>query len=254
MEQSVGLSRVDSFGEGEATMEAEPFSGVTVPLDVEAVAADAVEAGERGVELFAEILREAGSVALNEAIFGAVPLSQDIDGILELRRPDRGQDSGLQEVVDKGNCHYIVRGETTESDGGRVTVTCVVGPRGAIDESDFPASHWGARLAYNRIIAFIVTNKEWRERLFGFFDLGGDKQVLVGGPLSFSSALLFTQRNPSITFYAIESLRGSKKLTRQAQRWGLTNVRFLDATTDGPLPFDAIVCAFAFHRLAPTQR
>ncbi len=33
-------------------MQAEPFSGVTVPLDVEAVAADAVEAGEGGVELF----------------------------------------------------------------------------------------------------------------------------------------------------------------------------------------------------------
>ena len=118
---------------------------------------------------------------------------------------------------------------------------------------------WGARLAYNRIIAFIVTNKEWRERLFGSFDLGGDKQVLIVGPRSFSSALLFAQRNPSITFYAIEGLRGSKKSTRQAQQRGLTNVRFLDVTTDGPLPFDndtfdAIVCAFAFHRLAPTQK
>lgn len=119
--------------------------------------------------------------------------------------------------IGKGNCHDIVRGETTESDGGRVTVACVVGPRGAIDESDFPASHWGARLAYNRIIAFIVTNREWRERLFGSFDLGGDKQVLIVGPRSFSSALLFAQRNPSITFYAIEGLRGSKKSTRQAQ-------------------------------------
>ncbi len=35
-------------------MQAEPFSGVPVPLDVEAVAADPVEAGEGGVELFAE--------------------------------------------------------------------------------------------------------------------------------------------------------------------------------------------------------
>ena len=31
-------------------MEAEPFSGVTVPLDVEAIAANPVETGERGVE------------------------------------------------------------------------------------------------------------------------------------------------------------------------------------------------------------
>src|SRR5712691_4426723 len=82
-------------------MPAEPFSGVTVPLDIEAVAADPVEASEGGIELFAEILREAGAVALNEAILGAVPLSLDIDGIVELRRPDGGQETGLQEVVDQ---------------------------------------------------------------------------------------------------------------------------------------------------------
>jgi len=57
-------------------MQAEPFSGVTVPLDVEAVVADPVEAAEGSVELFAEILREAGAVALNEAILAAVPLSK----------------------------------------------------------------------------------------------------------------------------------------------------------------------------------
>ena len=55
-------------------MQAEPFSGVAMPLEVETVAADPVETGEGRVELFAEILREAGAVALNEAIPGAVPL------------------------------------------------------------------------------------------------------------------------------------------------------------------------------------
>src|SRR6516164_6901519 len=78
-------------------MQAEPFSGVTVTLDVEAVAADPIEAGEGGVELFAEILLEARAVALNEAVLGVVPLSQDIDGIVELRRSDGGQEAGLQE-------------------------------------------------------------------------------------------------------------------------------------------------------------
>src|SRR5665213_2325337 len=101
-------------------MEAEPFSGVTVPLDVEAIAADPVEAGERGVELFAEILREAGAVALNEAIFCAVPLSLDVDGIVELRRPDDGQETGLQEVIDQllagGRYRRFIRcGQTARS-------------------------------------------------------------------------------------------------------------------------------------------
>ena len=81
-------------------MQAEPFPGVAVPLDVEAIGTDPVEAGERGVELFAEILREAGAVALNQAIFGAVPLSQDIDWVVELCRSDSGQETGLQEAVD----------------------------------------------------------------------------------------------------------------------------------------------------------
>src|SRR6516165_1299006 len=101
-------------------MQAEPFSGVTVPLDVEAVAADPIEAGEGGVELFAEIFLEAGAVALNEAVLGAVPLSQDIDGIVELRRSDGGQEAGLQEVVDQvlaGGSHrrFFCRGEAGRS-------------------------------------------------------------------------------------------------------------------------------------------
>src|SRR5215470_304636 len=90
-------------------MQAEPFSGVAVPLNVEAVAADPVEASKWCVELFAQILRVARAVALNEAILGAVPLSLDIDGIIEFGRPDGGQETGLQEVVDQvlaGGSHH----------------------------------------------------------------------------------------------------------------------------------------------------
>jgi hypothetical protein len=88
VEDTVGSERFDRLDESEAAMEAEPFSGVAVPLDVEAVGADPVEASERRVELLAEIFREAGAVALDEAILGAMPFAEDIDGIVELRRPD----------------------------------------------------------------------------------------------------------------------------------------------------------------------
>ena len=71
-------------------MQAEPFSGVAVPLQVEATTADPVEAGKGRVKLFTGILRKTGAVALNEAILGAVPLAEDIDGVVELRRPDGG--------------------------------------------------------------------------------------------------------------------------------------------------------------------
>src|SRR5688572_16819190 len=101
MEQSVGPQRVDCVGEGKAAMPAEPFSSVSVPLEVKAIVTDPVEPGEGRVEFFAAILREAGAVALNETILGAVPLAEDVDRIVELRRPDRGQETRLQEVVDQ---------------------------------------------------------------------------------------------------------------------------------------------------------
>jgi len=101
MEQAFGPERVNRFDEGKAAMQAEPFSGVAVPLEVVAITAGPVEAGEGRVKLLAQILRETGAVASNEAILGAVPLAEDIDGIVELRRPDGGQEAGLQEVIDQ---------------------------------------------------------------------------------------------------------------------------------------------------------
>jgi hypothetical protein len=88
VEDTVGSERFDRSDEIEAAMEAEPFSSVAMPLDVEAVGADPVEASEGRVELLAEIFREAGAVALDEPILGAMPFAEDIDGIVELRRPD----------------------------------------------------------------------------------------------------------------------------------------------------------------------
>src|SRR5450432_1710781 len=82
-------------------MKAVPFSGVAMPLDVESVAADPVEARERGIELLAEIFLEAGAVALDKAILGAMPFADDIDGIVELRRVDPRQEPRLQELADQ---------------------------------------------------------------------------------------------------------------------------------------------------------
>lgn len=65
-------------------------TGAAMAMDVEAVAADPVEAGEGGIEFFAEIFGEAGAVALDEAILRAAQFAEDIDWIVELRRPDHG--------------------------------------------------------------------------------------------------------------------------------------------------------------------
>lgn len=89
-----------------AAMQAEPFSGVPMPVEIKPIAADRVEAEGR-ITLFAAIVWEAGAVGLNEAILGAMPFADDIDGIVELRPPDGGQEARLQEVVDQvlaGGC------------------------------------------------------------------------------------------------------------------------------------------------------
>lgn len=45
-------------------MDSEPLTGVAMPLDIEPVAADPVDAGEGSIEFFAKVFGEAGSVTL----------------------------------------------------------------------------------------------------------------------------------------------------------------------------------------------
>ena len=59
-------------------MEAKPFASVAMPLNIKAVGADPVEAGEGRIELLAEMVREAGAVALDEANIGAVPSAENV--------------------------------------------------------------------------------------------------------------------------------------------------------------------------------
>src|SRR5882724_9876210 len=101
MQQTVGLDGLEGLGERQAAIEAEPGSGVPMPLDIEAVAADPVEAGERAVELFAQVLREAGAVALDEPVAVAVPFAEDVDGVVELGWSDGRQEPRLQDLVDE---------------------------------------------------------------------------------------------------------------------------------------------------------
>ena len=63
MQNAVGPEGFDGLFEGEAAMEAKPFAGVAMPLNIKAVGADPVEVGEGRTELLAEMVREAGALA-----------------------------------------------------------------------------------------------------------------------------------------------------------------------------------------------
>jgi hypothetical protein len=72
-----------------------------MPLDVEAVATDPVAAGKGCIILLAEIFGEAGSVALDKSVQGATPFADDIDGTIELGRPDQGPEAQLLKRSDQ---------------------------------------------------------------------------------------------------------------------------------------------------------
>src|SRR5690606_2921767 len=91
----------DRLRQVESAVQAEPFAGVTMPVDIEAIAGDPVQACEGSVELFASVLWEAGTIALEKPILGAVPFAENVDGIVELRRPDAGQVTRLEDFVDQ---------------------------------------------------------------------------------------------------------------------------------------------------------
>jgi hypothetical protein len=82
-------------------METEPSPRVSMPLDIEAVAAYPVDASERSVEFFGQSLWLIGSIALDEPIAVSVPFAEDIDRIVELSGTDCRQESRLQHFVDK---------------------------------------------------------------------------------------------------------------------------------------------------------
>ena len=101
MKKPVGLDDLEGLGEGLVAVEAKLGPGMSMPLDIEAVAAYPVQASERGVEFFAQSVWLTGSIALDEPIAVSMPFAEDIDWVIELSGADCRQESRLQHLVDK---------------------------------------------------------------------------------------------------------------------------------------------------------
>jgi len=102
MQEFVGFDGFEGGFERQALVDAEPLAGMAMPLDIERVTADPVDANEGCIELLTEVLRKARAVALQEAIFVAVPFSLDVDGIIERGLHDDREEARFQDGVDKG--------------------------------------------------------------------------------------------------------------------------------------------------------
>ena len=79
MQKPVGFDGLQRLDQRQAAMEAEPSSGMSMPLEIEAVAANPVQTSERRVEFFAQGLWLTGSIALDEPIAVSMPFAEDID-------------------------------------------------------------------------------------------------------------------------------------------------------------------------------
>src|SRR5690606_11237556 len=101
VEDSVALDQLQGLSEGFATVDAEPGAGMAMPLDIEAIRSDPVQADERRVELFPAIILEAGAVPLKKAVAGSVPLALDIDRVVELGGTHDRQEPRLQHIGDE---------------------------------------------------------------------------------------------------------------------------------------------------------
>src|SRR6185295_8332115 len=60
-----------------------------------------IEARERRIELLAEIIREARTIARDEAVLASPPFADDVDGVVELGRADHRQEPRLQDLGDE---------------------------------------------------------------------------------------------------------------------------------------------------------
>src|SRR5579871_5295893 len=104
-QQLVGQNEVQCFVQGYGGIKADPLSRVAMPHHMEPVSSEiflhVIEPRESGIELFAEILGEAGTMAGDETVFVAPPFTEDIDGVIELRRTGGRQKARLQRISDK---------------------------------------------------------------------------------------------------------------------------------------------------------
>ena len=66
-----------------------------MPLDIEVISANPVQADEWMVELLTKVFGESGAVTLDKAVSCAMPLAENIDWIVEFSWTDHGQEAGL---------------------------------------------------------------------------------------------------------------------------------------------------------------
>src|SRR5262249_61678584 len=79
-----------------------PLAGVAKVGQVETIAGDVFEAGERRIEFPPGVVHKARTVALDESVVGAVPPPADIDRIVEIPWANLRKEARVQDLVDEG--------------------------------------------------------------------------------------------------------------------------------------------------------
>src|SRR5215207_1992598 len=112
MKVSVAFDQPERRGERNGPIEAEPLTRVPITRQVETIPADVLQPGKRHTEFWRDGIRVIGAEASDEPIFVPVPLTVNVDGVVEACRFDPGQIMRLEHLGDeplasRRNCRLL---------------------------------------------------------------------------------------------------------------------------------------------------
>ncbi len=95
MQQLLRLDKFQSFSQADALVYPPPLAGMTHPIDIEPVRADAVQTRKGRIEFLAFILFPARAIALDEPVAATGPGALDVDRVIKRAGPDLRQAARL---------------------------------------------------------------------------------------------------------------------------------------------------------------
>ena len=101
MKMSVAFDEPERFDERNGSIEAEPLTCVPIIRQVETIPADVLQPGKRRIEFWGEGIRVIGAEALDEPIFVPVPLTVNVNWVVEGCGFNPGQKARLENLGDE---------------------------------------------------------------------------------------------------------------------------------------------------------
>src|SRR5215210_2080764 len=101
MKESITFDQLERLGERNGLIETVPLTRVPIIRQVETIPADVLQPGKRRIEFWGDGIRVIGAEALDEPILVPVPLSVNVNGVVEGCGLNLGQITRLEHLGDE---------------------------------------------------------------------------------------------------------------------------------------------------------